>query len=129
MTKLEGMTKFESRNVLSLYRRYFRASTFWLPSSFDIRASSFFPLVNHQFVAVRIAELSHPTNRCLGFLTVERNTALFQLNDRPVDVFNLKRDGCSLAGRFPCRMTANSDCHGAKIVLDPRAFHRRGRGL
>jgi len=77
MTKLEGMTKFESRNVLSLYRRYFRASTFWLPSSFDIRASSFFPLVNHQFVAVRIAELRHPANRRFGFLEIKGHVALF----------------------------------------------------
>src|SRR5439155_23241455 len=110
--------------------RYFRISSLGFPSGFDIRTSSFaFAFVNEKFVAVRIAELSHPTNRCLGFLTVERNTPLFQLNDRPVHVFNLKRDGCSLAGRFPFRMTANADCHGAKNVLDPTSFHRFGVGL
>src|SRR5439155_14790217 len=110
--------------------RYFRISSLGFPSGFDIRTSSFaFAFVNEKFVAVRITELSHPTNRCLGFLTVERNTPLFQLLDRVIDVLNLKRHRSSVARRLPSRMATNSDRRRPQFILDPPAFHRRGRGL
>jgi hypothetical protein len=50
---------------------------FWLPLAFVICASSFLSLVNHEFVPVWIAKLSHPANRRLRFLDVEGDSALF----------------------------------------------------
>ncbi len=59
---------------------------FGFPSSFDIRLPrrsqakaglrSFFPLVDYQFVPIRIAELRHPANWRLSFRNVERNAAI-----------------------------------------------------
>ena len=75
----------------------------WIPDSF------FLSFVHDEFVSVGIAKLRHPANRCLSLLDVERDTALFELRDRSVDVINLECDRCSIARRFPRRMTADAN--------------------
>src|SRR6266699_3163227 len=113
------MTKKDSSVVCFIW-------AFWLPLAFVIRASSFFSLVNHQFVPVWISKLCHPANRSLSFFDVESHTALFEFRDSSIDVVNFEGDCRSVARRFPRRMTANSDGDWAKVILDPCAVHLRG---
>src|SRR5260370_1609352 len=82
-----------------------------------------FSLMHDECVAVRIAELRHPTNWGLGLFHVEDDAAFFQLCDTRVNVFDLESDRCSLARRFPCGVTTDPDCHRTQIVFDPGAFH------
>src|SRR5207249_9016546 len=79
------MTKKDSSVVCFIW-------AFWLPLAFVIRTSSFFSLVNHQFVPVWISKLCHPTNRRLSFFDVEGHTALFEFRDSSIDVVNFEGD-------------------------------------
>src|SRR6266436_3747900 len=81
--------------------------------------------MNDEFVPVWIAKLCHPTDRRLSFLEVERDAALFKLGDRRIDILHLERDRRSIAGGLPRRMTTDANGRRPKVVLDPRAFHRR----
>src|SRR5437667_5882058 len=82
----------------------------------------FFSLVDHQLIAVGIAELRHPTNRRFSFLDVEGYSAFFKLRDGRIDVSDLEGDRCPVAGRLPSWMTTDSDRSRPEIILDPRAI-------
>src|SRR5437016_7836355 len=116
------MTKKDSSVVCFIW-------AFWLPLAFVIRASSFFSLVNHQFVPVWVSKLCHPANWSLSLFDVESHTALLKLRDSSIHVVNFEGDCGSIARRFPRRMTANSDCDCAKIIFDPCAINLSGTGF
>src|SRR6266699_435369 len=81
--------------------------------------------MHDEFVSVWIAELRHPTDRFLSFLHVEGDAALLKLGDRRIVILHLDRDRRSIAGGLPRRMTTDANGRRPKVVLDPRAFHRR----
>src|SRR4030095_14100378 len=83
--------------------------------------------MNQQLVAVRIAKLRHPAHRRFSLFDIEGDTASCKFVDGGIDIFYLKSDPSPNACRFPSRMTADTDCGWAKIVLDPCAIHLGSR--
>src|SRR6266403_1743078 len=82
------------------------------------------PFMDHKFVPVRVPKLCHPANRRLSFFDIEGDTALFELRDGSIDIVHFEGDCRSITRGFPSRMTTNSNCGRAKVILDPRALHR-----
>ena len=56
--------------------------------------------MHDEFVPVWIAELCHPTDRCLGLLHIERDAALFKLGDRRIDILHFECDCRSITRRL-----------------------------
>src|SRR5438477_11867815 len=96
-------------NVQPRIYYYFGLRHLIIPSTFVIRASSLFSLVNDKLVSIRIAKLRHPANRRLGLFNIERDSAFFQLRDGRIDVIDLESDRCPITRRFPGRLTTNPD--------------------
>src|SRR5260370_8904946 len=124
MTNVECRMNDEIQITADCFARTFVIWAFGFPSSLVISASSFLlPFMHYELVSVRIAKLRHPTNWGLGLFHAEDDAAFFQLCDARVNVLDFKRDCCSISRRFPCRMTTDPDCHRAKIIFNPCAFH------